>query len=98
MGLNMGTETEMEHWRNAISLSKFMFSLPELSTEKIEQINIVNYAIALRAVGKKESSVRLLNKKNWSATILDFKLAYDVLTDNYSSSEEQMIKVGKLEN
>jgi len=25
-------------------------------------------------------------------------LAYDVLTDNYSSSEEQMIKVGKLEN
>ena len=97
MGLNMGTETEMEHWRNAISLSKFMFSLPELSTEKIEQINIVNYAIALRAVGKKESSVRLL-KKNWSATMLDFKLAYDVLTDNYSSSEEQMIKVGKLEN
>lgn len=86
---------EMEHWHNALSLSKFFMSLPKISSDQIDRINTVNYAIALRAVGKKESSISILDKKDWSATTHDFRLAYAVLTDDYDDAKSHMLKIGK---
>lgn len=86
---------EMEHWHNALSLSKFFISLPKISSDQIDRINTVNYAIALRAIGKKESAISILNKKDWSATTHDFRLAYAVLTDDYDEAKSHMLKLGK---
>ena len=62
----------MEHWGSAIKLSKFALNLPELSSDQINRINIVNYAIALRGSGKSSAAVNVLNKADWSASTYDF--------------------------
>ena len=85
----------MEHWGNAISLSKFALALPRISTNVMERIYSVNYAIALKAIDKNSAAKNTLDKRDWSATTYDFKLAYAVLTDNYKDAKELMIKLGK---
>jgi len=37
----------------------------------------------------------VLDKKDWSATTYDFKLAYAVLTESYSDAYKLMEKIGK---
>lgn len=84
----------MEHFPNAILLSKFALNLPKISNDQMDRINTVNYAIALRGIGEKQASKNILDKKDWSASIYDFKLAYAVLTDDYAEAEKLMIKIG----
>ena len=85
----------MEHWGNAISLSKFAHGLPKISTDAIERIFSVNHAIALSAIDKKKAAKTVLDKKDWSATTYDFKLAYAILTEDFSEAEAIMCKLGK---
>ncbi|QBQ54783.1 hypothetical protein [Nitrosococcus wardiae] len=85
----------MEHWGNAISISEFSQGLPKMSTDQMERIFAVNYAIALRAVDKRKQAKDILDKKDWSATTYDFKLAYSILTDDYAEAEKIMYKLGK---
>jgi hypothetical protein len=85
----------IEHWRNALSLSQFALDLPKISDEQFERIFHVNYAIALRSTKKKSAAQNILNKKDWSAPTYDFKLAYAVLTDEYATAKELMIKIGE---
>lgn len=86
---------EMEQWSKAIELSKFCTNLPKVSSDQIDRINAINYAIALRAVGNKDAAKKILNKKDWSATIYDFRMAYAILTDSYSEAAEIMRRIGK---
>lgn len=85
----------MEHWQSAIALCKFAHALPEISTDEMERIFSVNYAIALKAIGKDSAARNVLDRKDWTATTYDFKLAYAILTDNYAKAEEIMFKIGK---
>ncbi|QDE32391.1 hypothetical protein [Shewanella polaris] len=85
----------MEHWGNAISISKFALGLPKISTDEMERIFTVNHAIALNAIDKRKDAKKVLDKKDWSATTYDFKLAYAVLTENYTDAEVVMCKLGK---
>lgn len=85
----------MEHWVNAINISKFAKNLPKISTEVMERIFIVNYAIALNAIGDKKEAKAILYQKDWSATTYDFKLAYSVLTYDYQDAKELMFKLGR---
>ena len=85
----------MEHWGNALSLSKFALDLPAISDDVYERIFHVNYAIALFSIGKKSAAKKILDKKDWSATTYDFKIAYAVLTEDYERAKELMGKIGK---
>jgi hypothetical protein len=85
----------MEHWGNAISVSKFALSLPKISTDEMERIFSVNHAIALSAIDKSKAAKAILDKKDWSATTYDFKLAYSILTEDYAEAEALMCKLGK---
>jgi hypothetical protein len=85
----------MEHWGNAISISKFALGLPKISTDTVERIFSANYAIALCAINKRKEAKAILDKKDWTATSYDFKLAYAVLTNDYTKAEEIMCKLGK---
>jgi len=89
------TYLHMEHWGNAISVSKFALGLPNISTDVMERIFSVNHAIALNAIDKRKAAKSILDKKDWSATIYDFKLAYAILTEDYAEAETLMYKVGK---
>ena len=84
-----------ERWVYAISLSKFALALPRISTETFERIYSVNYAIALKAINKDSAARNILDKKDWTATAYDFKLAYAIITDNYKEAQELMKKIGK---
>lgn len=85
----------MEHWGNAISISKFAQGLPKISTDEMERIFTANYAIALCAINKRKEAKAILDKKDWSATTHDFKLAYAVLVGDFTKAEEIMCKLGK---
>lgn len=83
-----------EDWAKSISLSKFALGLPKISTEEMDRIFTINYAIALKAANKIKTARNVLDKKDWSATTYDFKLAYAVLTDNYPDARKFMQKMG----
>jgi len=85
----------MEHWGNAISISKFAHGLPKISTDEMERIFSVNHAIALNAIDERKAAKKVLDKKDWSATTYDFKLAYAVLTEDYTDAEILMCKLSK---
>lgn len=85
----------MEHWGNAISVSKFAQGLPKTSSDEIDRIFSVNLAIALNAIDKPKEAIAILDKKDWSATTFDFKLAYAILTYDYAEAEVIMCKLGK---
>ncbi|WEJ61869.1 hypothetical protein [Thiomicrorhabdus lithotrophica] len=85
----------MEYWGLSIKLSKFATTLPNISSEQINRINIVNYAIALYGSDRKQEAISLLNKTDWSASTYDFKLAFAVLTDDYQESRKLMLLIGK---
>ena len=85
----------MEHWGNAILISKFAHELPKISTDQMERIFSVNHAIALNAMDKRKAAKAILDKKDWSATTYDFKLAYSILTNDYTEAEAIMCKLGK---
>jgi hypothetical protein len=86
---------QQENWTKAISLSRFAKNLPKLSSDQMDRINTINYAIALRGIKRKGASVNILSKKDWSASTYDFKLAHAVLSDSYEAAKELMIKIGK---
>lgn len=84
-----------EKWNNAIRISKFSLGLPSESTDEMERIVHVNYAIALKAIGNQVAAKSILDRKDWSATSYDFKLAYAVLVDDFDKAKEIMMKIGK---
>lgn len=85
----------MEHWAKAIIISKFALGLPKISSDATERIFTVNYAIGLKAIDKASAAKNILDRKDWSASTYDFKLAYAVLTENYSEAQDLMTKLGK---
>jgi len=85
----------MEHWPNAISISKFALGLPNIASDEMGRIFTVNYAIALNSIGEEQAVRNVLDKKDWSATTYDFKLAYEILTNDYPAAKKTMIKLGK---
>jgi diadenosine tetraphosphate (Ap4A) HIT family hydrolase len=56
---------------------------------------IINYAIALAFSERKEQANQVLDKENWSALSWEFKLAQQVLKENYKESANLMRRIGK---
>ncbi|MEE9425028.1 MAG: hypothetical protein V3V18_08600 [Methylococcales bacterium] len=85
---------EWEDWGVAIRLSQFAKNLPEHSDEMTRRINLINYAIALSAIDKKDAAIKLLEKEDWSAMIPDFKLAISVLKEKDGEAVKVMEQIG----
>lgn len=85
----------MEDWKKSISLSKFAQKLPKISTDKMERMFCVNYAIALNAIDKHSAAKNVLDKKDWTATTYDFRLAHAVVYKNYEEAGSLMQRIGK---
>jgi hypothetical protein len=54
----------------------------------------INGSLSKYLQGKKEEAKKILDKKDWSASSDDFKLAYAVLTDDFEKAYEVMIRIG----
>lgn len=62
--------------------------------DSLKNVYIINGALSKYLQGKKEESKSILAKKDWSASSDDFKLAYEVLSDNYENAYKLMRKIG----
>jgi hypothetical protein len=62
--------------------------------DSLKNVFIINGALSKYLQNKKEEAKTILNRKDWSASSEDFKLAYEVLTDNYESAYAIMRKIG----
>ena len=62
--------------------------------DSLKNVFIVNGSLSKYLQGKKEEAKQILDKKDWSASSDDFKLAYAVLTDDYEIAYEMMLKIG----
>lgn len=63
--------------------------------DAFKSVFVINAALSKYLQGKKNDAKSILNSKDWSATSDDFKLAYDVLTDNFEGAYKIMLKIGK---
>lgn len=63
--------------------------------DSMKNVLIINSALSAYLQKNKEEAKKILSKKDWSASSDDFKLANEVLTDNYDDAYEIMMKIGK---
>jgi len=62
--------------------------------DSLKNVFIINGSLSKYLQDEKEEAKQILDKKDWSASSDDFKLAYAVLTDDYETAYEVMIKIG----
>lgn len=62
--------------------------------DSLKNVFIINGALSKYLQDKKEEAKSILARKDWSASSDDFKLAYEVLSDNYESAYLIMRKIG----
>ncbi|QTL34686.1 hypothetical protein [Pseudoalteromonas viridis] len=82
-----------KEYKKAICLGEFSMSLPKVSSDLMSKINIINLVIAYKMSGENEKSQSVLKSIDWTASINDFKLASAVLSDDFDSAKELMLKI-----
>jgi hypothetical protein len=64
-------------------------------SDSMKNVLIINSALSQYLQKNKEDAKKILGKKDWSASSDDFKLANEVLSDNYEDAYGIMKKIGK---
>lgn len=72
--------------------------LPRHHNELSKNVFIINQALSKYLAGKKEESDKILNQKDWSASNNSFKLAVNVLKENYDEAFTLMMQIGHSED
>lgn len=75
-------------------LLEFGCSQKKHFNDSLKNVFIVNGALSKYSQKKKDEAKEILDKKDWSASSDDFKLAYAVLTDDFERAYELMLKIG----
>lgn len=86
-----------ENWELAKEFG--LFGLQPLLSKHIDditkKIRIINTAIGLININQKAEAMRLIDEHDWSSSIRDFRLAIEILKENYSTATEIMEEIGK---
>lgn len=75
-------------------LGQFSCSLPRVHEKINLYLFIINYAIALKNLKKEKELKALLNDHDWSSVRIEFKLAHDILLDEYEDIPKLMNVIG----
>ncbi|WP_256579000.1 hypothetical protein [Pseudomonas sp. B5(2017)] len=86
---------QLGHFRTAESLCKFASGIPKKSDDVMARMFTLNHAIAAKEIGGLSAAKRILDKKDWSAVIYDFRLARAVLLEEYEEAKCLMIRIGR---
>ena len=62
--------------------------------DTLRNVLIINGSLSKYLQGHKEEAIKILDKKDWSASSDNFKLAYAILSDDIEKAYEIMIKIG----
>ncbi|MBV4469312.1 hypothetical protein [Pseudomonas siliginis] len=82
-------------YHKAAALCRFAQKMPKISEDLMDRMFTLNHAIAVRQMNGAAAAKKILEKKDWSAVIYDFRLARAVLVEDYISAKEYMLKIGK---
>lgn len=87
----------IEDFIGALRLSNFGLqpSIAKSSSGVNRRIRVINKAIALSNLEKKEETLQLIADEDWTDTLRDFTLARAVLEDNYKEAAKIMKSIGK---
>jgi hypothetical protein len=75
-------------------LLEFGYAQKKHFNDSSKNVFIVNGSLSKYLQEKKREAKDILDKKDWSASSDDFKLAYAILTDDFEKAYQIMIKVG----
>lgn len=84
----------VKQWRRAEVLAEFAVNQKAVFNDVTRRIGIINFAIALKNLGRHKELVELVGKTDWSATIGEFKLAQAVLLDRFEDAVVIMSQIG----
>ncbi|PJZ43811.1 hypothetical protein [Leptospira brenneri] len=84
-----------ERYDRAILLSEFAISVENKIKDLDRRIRVINYGIALKFSGNTEKCLEILEKEDWSACALDFRLAVSVLKNNFEEACKIMLQIGE---
>lgn len=82
------------HYKLAINLLTFATETLKKHTQEMVCVFTINKALAYYLSNKKQDCVKVLDKHDWSATNDKFKLAIEILKENYKESLEIMKSIG----
>ena len=75
-------------------LLTFGYEQKDHFNDSLKNVFIINGALSKYLQDKKDETKKILKIKDWSASSDDFKLAYEVLTENYEEAYAIMKKIG----
>lgn len=86
-----------KQWEFVSELGDFVFSQPMMRgiSEINHKVRIINYCIGLKFSGKNSAVMKVIDSVDWSANYRDFKLAIEVLRENYNEAITIMKSIGK---
>jgi len=84
-----------ERWNRAILIGEFAYSQKKHVDKERGKIVTANYCIALKFGGDEERSRTILESRDWSDSMPDFKIAKAVLLDDYEEAARLMEIIGK---
>jgi len=76
-------------------LLEFGYAQKKKFNDSSENVFIINRALSKYLQGKNKEAKKILEKKDWSASSYDFKLANEVIKENYEVVYRLMRKIGK---
>ncbi len=82
------------HYKLAINLLTFATETLKKHTQEMVCVFTINKALAYYLSNKKQDCIKVLDKHDWSATNDKFKLAIEILKENYKESLEIMKSIG----
>jgi hypothetical protein len=83
-----------EDYMLAANLGEFMVRQNKFFSDIDKRIILINYCIALKGLNKIKELNTELDSIDWSSSILDFKLAVELLKDNHKEFLKLMEKIG----
>ncbi len=84
-------------WRSVAAFGNFALTEPMSKGLKDidRRIRVINTAIGLKRLNKKEEALALMETVDWSASIREFKLAIAVIRDEFAEAAAIMRHIGK---
>lgn len=84
-----------EEFRLASKLGKFAVEFPNPRSELSNRIACINYAQALKWSGDESTALEVLNSRDWSSSIREFRLGVSVLKGDFEGACKLMLEIGK---
>jgi len=85
----------VEMWHRAAMIGQFAKQPIMRCTDMQQRLCIINLAIAQKFSGLGDAAARTLAEVDWSASIPEFRMAVEILSDRFQDAADVMRKIGK---